>query len=230
MKRKVCHSSKAKKEPVEKTFVVEQQVEDPPVLTPTIGLLKRFIHPLEPSAFLETYYEKRAFITHSKTGTAARFSRVMQDLYQIDGDGCSVSFEQIRDNVGVAEALDGLLHNTPSERISVWMRDSSNGQIDSIQLDDAEAAKVCYNAGSSLYFSAPEKFCSTYVRALSHDLGMNFAAATSDGHDRGQVEVFFSRAGHVTDWHFDFMENFTMQLKVRRLKWGEKRGNEGACR
>lgn len=52
-----------------------------------------------------------------------------------------------------------------------------------------------------------------YLRTISCGLGMDFGAFYNDGADRGEIEVFLSRSGHTTDWHFDFMENFTMQLK-----------------
>ena len=29
----------------------------------------------------------------------------------------------------------------------------------------------------------------------------------------GEIETFVSKAGNYTDWHTDFQENFTMQLK-----------------
>lgn len=38
---------------------------------------------------------------------------------------------------------------------------------------------------------------------------MNFAAVYPNGDIKGEIEIFASRKGHVTDWHFDYMENFT---------------------
>ena len=40
----------------------------------------------------------------------------------------------------------------------------------------------------------------------------------NDGAPRCEVETFASRKGHVTDWHFDFMENFTLQLRGKK-RW-----------
>ena len=40
----------------------------------------------------------------------------------------------------------------------------------------------------------------------------------NDGAPRCEVETFASRTGHVTDWHFDFMENFTLQLRGKK-RW-----------
>lgn len=76
------------------------------------------------------------------------------------------------------------------------------------------------------YFRSPQEMAEVFVRNMSNDLGMNFAGRTHfprfellgifpDGAVKGEIEVFVTRAGHVTDWHFDFMENFTIQLKGR---------------
>jgi hypothetical protein len=36
-----------------------------------------------------------------------------------------------------------------------------------------------------------------------HSLALSF---------RGEIEIFASRAGHVTDYHYDYMDNFTIQV------------------
>jgi hypothetical protein len=48
--------------------------------------------------------------------------------------------------------LKELLTNTASDNIFVWMKSTSNGKIDSFELEDWKAAMTCYNAGASLYF------------------------------------------------------------------------------
>ena len=53
---------------------------------------------------------------------------------------------------------------------------------------------------------------------FQRDLGLMFAGVFPDGDNRGEIETFVSRSGHVTDWHFDFMENFTYQLSGRK-RW-----------
>lgn len=42
---------------------------------------------------------------------------------------------------------------------------------------------------------------------------------------KGELEVFVSREGHVTDWHTDFMENFTVQIRQRTHKCAMSRAN-----
>jgi hypothetical protein len=53
-----------------------------------------------------------------------------------------------------------------------------------------------------------------FVREISMNLGINFGAFYPDtGAPVGEIEIFVSKKDHVTDWHCDFMENFTFQLK-----------------
>ena len=62
--------------------------------------------------------------------------------------------------------------------------------------------------------------------ALSQQLGLSFGALYADGAPRSEVETFASRAGHVTHWHFDYMENFTLQLRGTK-RWRLKRSSVG---
>ena len=79
------------------------------------------------------------------------------------------------------------------------------------------------SAGGSLYFRAPVSASELLTTALSQQLGLSFGALYADGAPRSEVETFASRRGHVTDWHFDFMENFTLQLRGAK-RWRLKRG------
>ena len=38
------------------------------------------------------------------------------------------------------------------------------------------------------------------------------------GATQGEIEIFIARQKHYTDWHIDFQENFTIQLKGSK-KW-----------
>jgi hypothetical protein len=39
---------------------------------------------------------------------------------------------------------------------------------------------------------------------------MNFGAYFNDFKTMGEIEIFCSRMGNLTDWHTDFQENFTL--------------------
>ena len=90
--------------------------------------------------------------------------------------------------------------------------------MNSIQLDDADAARRLYDAGHSLYCRAPAELEAAVVPRLLDALGHGVRLAPTDRYRRGEVETFFSRAGHVTSWHTDFQENFTVQLSGRK-RW-----------
>eukprot|EP01064_Diplonema_japonicum_P027992 TRINITY_DN4207_c0_g1_i1.p1 TRINITY_DN4207_c0_g1~~TRINITY_DN4207_c0_g1_i1.p1 ORF type:complete len:555 (+),score=70.91 TRINITY_DN4207_c0_g1_i1:65-1729(+) len=118
--------------------------------------------------------------------------------------------ERFFDNLDV----DSLLHRTPSEQINVWMTKTS-GENTSFKTSE-ETAKECYQCGASLYFRAPEEFESSFLALIGEGLGMGHAAFHHDGDLRAEVETFVSHKGHTTSWHFDFMENITIQLKGKK--------------
>ena len=134
--------------------------------------------------------------------------------------------------------LEELLDNTASGAIDVWMRvakpdDSSSKAVDSITVDSAAAALTCFNAGASLYCLSTQQMADEYIGALAVALGMNFggfraaqrgSSGMQPGQVRGEIEVFVSREGHTTDWHWDFQHNFTIQLSGRK-RWRLKQSS-----
>lgn len=162
----------------------------PPEVTPD-DALRRFVWPIKPRDFMRDIYRKRALVVH---GPVSRLSAIAKDhLYDLD--------------------LEQMLENTASDKIHVWMRTGQDGAIETIHLDDAEQAMVCHRAGASLYFRSSQEAADALVSAFNHDVGINFAGLYPDGAVKGEIEMFVSRQGHATDWHFDFMENFTFQLR-----------------
>ena len=121
-------------------------------------------------------------------------------------------------------SLRKLLHDTPSEEVHVWF--GGGGGNTSIKVADPEAALTCHASGGSLYFRAPVSASELLTTALSQQLGLSFGALYADGAPRSEVETFASRAGHVTHWHFDYMENFTLQLRGTK-RWRLKRSAVG---
>jgi len=95
--------------------------------------------------------------------------------------------------------------------------------LQSVELEDPSAAAALHSAGHSAYCRAPPGVEQSLVGHLLAGTGLGCLsaaeAATQEGTAstesalaRGEVEMFFGTAGHVTDWHFDFQENFTVQL------------------
>ena len=163
---------------------------------PRCELLAQLVHPLSPAAFLRKHWRKRALAVH---GGRQRFAALANERLH----GLSVP---------------RLVADSPSEEVHVWFR-TATGANESLKTPDREAALTCHKAGGSLYFRAPADASELLVTALSQQLGLSFGALYPDGAPRSEVETFISRAGHVTDWHFDFMENFTLQLKGTKRWW-----------
>jgi ribosomal protein L16 Arg81 hydroxylase len=53
-------------------------------------------------------------------------------------------------------------------------------------------------------------------------MGMNFGAYFTDFTTMGEIETFWSRKGNLTDFHTDFQENFTLQIRGSKT-WRFKR-------
>ena len=105
-----------------------------------------------------------------------------------------------------------MLENSASDMIHVWLKTAEAwGRLDSIQVDAAQALKL-YAAGHSLYCRAPPALEQELIPSMLASLGMGPASSLTDRFRRGEIETFFSRAGHTTEFHSDFQENFTLQL------------------
>eukprot|EP00756_Hemistasia_phaeocysticola_P039641 Hpha_TRINITY_DN16825_c1_g2::TRINITY_DN16825_c1_g2_i1::g.148902::m.148902 len=158
--------------------------------------LESLIYPLSPGDFHKDIYRKRAAVF--KGGGAER----VQWLAHRFLGGMDLGFQ---------------LEHTASERIHVWMRGKETGQV-SFTVDTAQTAGDCWQCGASLYFRAPEDMERAFLPSVGQDLGMNFGLFDQGGETRGEIETFAAQPGHRTDWHWDFMENITIQLSGTR-RW-----------
>jgi quercetin dioxygenase-like cupin family protein len=175
-----------------KVLVVDAAGKIPPVY----DSLASFIFPMTAAEFMDDEFRRRAvaFKVHPKMR-----ERRLSLLF---------------------EAMDGfkpmpMLEQSNSEFIHVWMQTQQGAK--SIKTDAAQA-KTCFDAGHPLYFRASELLEGTLLPAIARDLHFGFAANHRDGNRRGEIETFVAKPGHVTRWHFDFQENFTVQLKGSK-KW-----------
>jgi hypothetical protein len=202
------------------------------------SLLQNMLYPLPETAFLEKYFRKCAVHIPAiqKEGDVAdeaakrRMRCIMELLYDLDPEQ--------------------LFRETSSESIFVWLRapsaasndkdnDSSNKKtlINSIEVSDPDMALALYQAGNATYCRAPEAVEQKLVAALLENTGLgcgqyegNRGTNGTNGSTglqamgRGEVEVFLSAvAGHLTNWHYDFQENFTMQLSGTK-RWTMQKG------
>lgn len=123
-----------------------------------------------------------------------------------------------------------LLQESSSENLFVWLQQhhtantatstttnssSSSTTIHSIEVSDADTAFRLYETGQhATYCRAPPPVEQALVPSLLRDTHMG----------RGEVELFLSaRPSAVTQWHYDFQENFTLQLSGVK-QWRLRRG------
>ncbi len=178
----------------------------PPIDPRDDGLLRALLYPIDLDAFRREHWLKRPL---ALTGAGdARLALLRRALLGRDAAGPSVD----------ERTLGQLLARTASERVHVWLPtrscdDDGPAPLDSFQVEDAAAALACHShARASLYCQAPPALSNALVRSAARALGVAHAAAHADGARRGEVELFATAAGHSTDWHTDFQENFTVQI------------------
>lgn len=121
-----------------------------------------------------------------------------------------------------------MCENTASDNIHIWFPMKQGGDKDyttirSFGTEDTEMAVTAYERGqASLYFGSSLQFRNLYCKALTYQMGMNFGAYFSDYNTMGEIETFLSKKGNLTDYHLDFQENFTLQIKGSKT-WRFKR-------
>jgi len=169
--------------------MTEAHREGCPIIDTEDNLLQKLVYPHTPKTFMDSIWNKKALAVVN-----APESR-LEELIGTSLFGLDVS---------------RLIEETSSPQIFAWMKDRNN-KISSIELNE-EAALRCYECGASLYFRAPPEISSMLIAAVSRSTKMFFASQYSSGELRGEVETFVSRKGNITDWHFDYMHNFTLQL------------------
>ena len=136
-----------------------------------------------------------------------------------------------------------LVRESSSDSVFVWLAakttsKNNNGDskkrpvlVQSIELPDADTALALHQStgAHALYCRAPPPVEQVLVSKLLRETGMGCGQYDPSGESmtslaRGEVEMFItSQAGGITDWHYDFQENFTLQLSgVKR--WTLRKG------
>mmetsp|Transcript_8009 Transcript_8009/g.14842 ORF Transcript_8009/g.14842 Transcript_8009/m.14842 type:complete len:664 (+) Transcript_8009:169-2160(+) len=174
------------------TLSAERRRECPEIdLESPETLLSCLVYPETPKDFLDHTWNKRAYAVLNAPPRRVE-SLAKEHLFGLD--------------------VRQLIEATASPNVFAWMKQGSSNKISSIELSE-DAAYTCYKCGASLYFRAPQDIGDALVAGISEGLKLGFAGRYPSGELRGEVETFVSRKGHVTDWHFDYMHNFTVQLR-----------------
>lgn len=180
---------------------MEDEVDGPAVLTGG-DFLETFCYPVSRDEFFKRYWQRKALVIRqsSSSSPSSRFSPRVLHEYLLDLD------------------VDLLTQASPSEQIHVWLPTQRGVAATSFPAD-TQAALSCHRlVGASLYFRAPQPFTDALVSAALLSLGCSFAGWTASGEMCGEIETFFSRPGSVTNFHYDFQQNFTFQLQGSK-KW-----------
>ena len=109
--------------------------------------------------------------------------------------------------------VEELCETSASEAIHAWLK--KGAEIESVEVEATAALKLHRFAGASLYFRLEEEREASLVGKFLRDTKLGLSGCFGG---RGEVEVFVARKGHVTNFHFDFQENFTLQVRGSK-KW-----------
>lgn len=190
-----------------------KEVEGP--LTPD---LDAFIAPMSREDFFSKVYQQKALAV--KANPKYRSTRLQVVASLMEGFHPVKMLQESNSAPGAGPGEGG-------NGISVWMRTNAPGSekssMQSIKVGAAEA-KTCYDAGHSLYFRGSEMLESSMLNQFATSMGFNFASKFRDGLRRSEIEVFAAHVGHKTGWHFDFQENFTIQLRGAK-KWSIRKAS-----
>ena len=216
-------------------------------------LLKGLLYPLHPNDFMTHDFRRNAVhiqassnkksreTTNGKKQSSCnnRFQPIIEEgMYALET--WELVKETSSDSVFVWLAAANT-HNKNNENRSKQKKKTgdhqSNGNkqspilVQSIELPDADTALALHESsgGHALYCRAPPQVEQILVSKLLRDTGLGCGQYDPAGESmtslaRGEVEMFItSKAGGTTDWHYDFQENFTLQLSgVKR--WTLQRG------
>jgi hypothetical protein len=181
-------------------------------------LLTKLIYPLSPNLFLSSCFRKKA--VHICSNNRDRVKK-MSDNHMFGLDAKRI-FEE-----------------TSSECIFLWIppkEDNDDGTENlskallSIEVQDPSTAHVLHTCSNyASYCRAPPDLEQILVSRMLRDTGLGLGQYDATGEKlttlgRGEVETFIGTKGHLTDWHTDFQENFTIQLSGRK-KWTLKQGS-----
>lgn len=174
---------------------------------PQEPLLAALLGTMTPDYFLSTIYRVKPVVIRSKQAALKAITRDF--LFDLD--------------------TRSLVENTASDQVNVWMRDKTSGRLQSFRTDSHEVALACHASGAALYMRSSQEMQDNVIPRMNRDLGINAAGFYADSATRGEIELFVTPAGHTTDWHFDFQENFNIQVSGCK-RWTFKRGLQSPVR
>ena len=195
---------------------------DAPPLDPGNLTLDALLHPLGKDAFLESHFRRRAVVVAG--GGAARAAALFPEAAAGDVEAVAAASSSERLMLwvragGAAPSGEARRWGLPASR--------STTALTSVVAEDARSAAALHGAGHALYCRGPPGLEASLVDALLGETSLGLPPRRGAGQlaGHGEVEMFCAREGHVTGWHYDFQENFTVQLRGSK-RWRVARSTE----
>jgi len=231
---KMSSSSSASPVHIVTPSTVLDDQDKPPISLQSKNLLKDLLHPLDPNHFMVNDFRRNAVHIQSREHDTHKNKK--------DFSGPNRYQPIIEEGMFHLETSE-LVRESSSDSVFVWLtakkkvpgdngeKDSRPTLVQSIELSDADTALALHEStgGHALYCRAPPPVEQVLVSKLLADTGLGCGQYDPSGESmtslaRGEVEMFItSKSGGITDWHYDFQENFTLQLSgVKR--WTLQRG------
>lgn len=181
-------------------------------------LLNTLIYPLSPRSFHSSCFRQKAL--HIKSNNRDR-ARNISETYMFGLDAKKI-FEET--------SSDCIFLWIPPNSNDTHNKENSKNALLSIEVQDPNTAHILHTCSNyASYCRAPPELEQILVSHMLRGTGLGLGQYDASGEKlttlgRGEVETFIGTKGHLTDWHTDFQENFTIQLSGRK-KWTLKQGS-----
>lgn len=211
-------------DPVLQIHLDANNTETPDITLSTPNILETLLYPLSPSLFLSSCFRKKA--VHIRSNNPNR-AKEISSKYMFDLDSRQIFEETSSDNVFLW--IPAARTCTPSQSNSKDKKEGTAKALQSIEIQDPQTAHVLHiSSNYASYCRAPPELEQPLVSLMLRDTGLGLGQYDPTGEKlttlgRGEVETFIGTKKHLTDWHTDFQENFTIQLSGRK-KWTLKQG------
>ena len=208
------------------------------------SLLEKILYPLLPTTFLTTCFRKKA--VYIQSNYPDRVNNLISK-YMFSLDARQIFEETSSDSVflWIPSSLSSnnddndnenlLQQNSDDDHCNYKTSSSSPKPLQSIELQDPEMAYLLHTSSNyASYCRAPPELEQPLVFNMLKDTGIGCGQYETFNDDdnnqsfmtslktksmgRGEVETFIGTKDHITDWHIDFQENFTIQLSGSK-KW-----------
>lgn len=202
------------------------------------SLLEKLLYPLPPSTFLTTCFRNKAVYIQANNNT--RIQSLISN-YMFDLNVKQIFEETSSDSIFLWIPTTNETNNIKIQ--SPPSASTSQQTLQSIELQDPEMAYLLHTSSHyATYCRAPPELEQPLVYNMLKDTGigcgqyehMNHSNDDNDEDNnnvynfktkmhmksmgRGEVETFIGTKHHLTNWHIDFQENFTIQLSGCK-KW-----------